>query len=89
MKIKPIFFFFLIAGENLVVNQGNLFADMTKVISLNGSAVFLWNELADKDFTLDDAADVLVAQYGIEKNVALNDAERWIEKMRECEIIED
>lgn len=77
-----------IAGENLVVGQGRLNADMTKVISLNETAVLLWNELSGKDFTCEDAADVLVAHYGIEKERALADATKWVEKMNECDILE-
>ena len=77
-----------VAGENLIVGQGRLNADMTKVISLNDTAVLLWKELAEKDFTCDDAADVLVTVYGIDKERALNDASKWIDKLKECNLIE-
>ena len=89
MKIKSMYKVRQVAGENLVVGQGRLNADMTKVISLNDTAVVLWKELASKDFTCEDAADVLVATYGIEKERATTDAAKWIEKMKECDIIED
>lgn len=88
MKIKSTYKVRKVAGENLVVGQGRLNADMTKVISLNETAVLLWNELAGKDFTCEDAADVLVATYGIEKERALTDAVKWVEKMKGCDIIE-
>ena len=88
MKIKSMYKVRQVAGENLVVGQGRLNADMTKVISLNDTAVLLWNELADKDFTCEDAAEVLVANYGIEKERALADASKWVEKMKDCDIIE-
>jgi len=77
-----------VAGENLVVGQGRLHADMTKVISLNDTAALLWKELAGRDFTCEDAADVLVATYEIEKEQAMADAAKWIEKMQACGIIE-
>ena len=38
--------------------------------------------------TCEDAADVLVAAYGIEKERAVVDAGKWIEKMNECGILE-
>ena len=78
-----------VAGENLIVGQGRLNADMTKVISLNDTAVLLWKELAGKDFTCEDAADILVATYGIEKERAMTDAGKWIEKLQSCDILED
>jgi len=77
-----------VAGENLVVGQGRLNADMTKVISLNDTAALLWKELAGRDFTCEDAAEVLVATYEIEKEQAMADAAKWIEKMQACGIIE-
>ena len=67
MKIKPMYKVRQIAGENLIVGQGRLNADMTKVISLNDTAVLLWKGLVDKDFTNEDAADILVNTYGIDK----------------------
>ena len=88
MKIKSMYKVRQVAGENLIVGQGRLNADMTKVISLNDTAVLLWNELTGKDFTCEDAADVLVANYGIEKERAMADAAKWIEKMNECDILE-
>ena len=89
MKIKSIYKVRQVAGENLVVGQGRLNADMTKVISLNETAVLLWKELEGKDFTCEDAAAVLVDTYGIEQERAMADAANWIEKMKECSIIEE
>ena len=89
MKIKSMYKVRQVAGENLVVGQGRLNADMTKVISLNDTAVLLWKELTGKDFTCEDAADVLVATYGIEKERAMTDAAKWIEKMKENNIVEE
>ena len=88
MKIKPMYKVRQIAGENLIVGQGRLNADMTKVISLNDTAVLLWKELVDKDFTNEDAADILVNTYGIDKERALVDAGKWIEKLKSCDLIE-
>lgn len=87
MKIKSTYKIREVLGEYIVVSQGTLNADMTKVISLNETAVVLWNALADKDFSCEDAAEVLVANYGIEKERAMADAARWIDKMTECGII--
>ena len=88
MKIKSLYKVRQVAGENLVVGQGKLNTDMTKVISLNDTAFLLWKELAEKDFSCEDAANILVDTYGIEKELAMVDAARWIEKMQSCGIIE-
>ena len=87
MKIKSTYKIREVLGEHIVVSQGTLNVDMTKVISLNETAVLLWNELADKDFTCEDAAEILVVTYDIDKERAMADASKWIEKMKECNII--
>ena len=76
-----------VAGENLVVEQGKLQSDMTKVISLNETALLLWNELRGRDFEAADAAAVLVAHYGIEQERAQADAAKWIASLQDCGII--
>ena len=87
MKIKENYKIRQIAGENLVISQGRGVADMTKVISLNQSAVKLWEALAGREFSEDDAAEVLVSLYGIEKERALTDAKAWIEKLQSGQVI--
>ncbi|MCH5224114.1 MAG: PqqD family protein [Muribaculaceae bacterium] len=88
MRIKDNFKVRKIAGENLIVNQGATHSDLTKIISLNETAVYLWNELFGKDFTIDDAANLLVEKFGIDKEIALKDAGKWIDTMVSEEVIE-
>ena len=45
MKIKENYKVREIAGENLIVEQGKSQSDMTKVISLNNTALLLWKML--------------------------------------------
>lgn len=87
MYIKNTYKVRQIAGENLIVEQGKSHTDMTKVISLNSTALLLWNELQDKDFTLEQAAEVLVSHFGISKERATADAQRWIENLFQCNVI--
>ena len=56
MKIKENYKVREIAGENLIVEQGKSQSDMTKVISLNNTALLLWKELQGREFSLEDAA---------------------------------
>ena len=88
MKINDNFKVRKIAGENLIINQGTTHSDLTKIISLNDTAVYLWNELLGKEFSLDDAADLLVKKFGIDKETALRDAGKWIDTMKSEKVIE-
>lgn len=88
MKIKEQYKVREMAGEHVIIMQGKHGSDLTKIISLNQSALYLWNELQGKEFDTELVADMLVERYGIDKGVATTDAERWIERLRECNITE-
>ena len=76
------------AGEHVVIMQGKYGADMTRIISLNESALYLWNAIYDTDFSIDRVANLLAEHYGIDDEVALRDATRWVDKLDECGLIE-
>lgn len=61
--------------------------DMTKIISLNESALYLWNALAGKEFSVDDAARLLTERYEVDDATAARDAAAWVEKLRDCKLI--
>ena len=88
MKIKSEYKLREIAGEVIIVNQGTVGIDMTRIISLTDSARELYEHLVDKDFTLDDAAGVLVDIYDIPLLQAQRDAEVWIDALKKCGVIE-
>ena len=88
MKINPNYKLREVAGETIVVNQGTTGMDMTRIISLNASAKLLYASLANKDFTLEDAAQILSDTYGIPAEVAKKDAQVWVEALQKCGIIE-
>ena len=87
MRIKDSYKVREIAGENLIVEQGKSQADMTKVISLNSTALLLWNELYGRDFTPADAAAVLTSHFNIAQEVADVDSRKWIDTLTRCGII--
>lgn len=88
MKINPNYKLREIAGEMIIVNQGKAGVDITRVISLNKSAQLLYKSLEGKDFTLQDAANILIDKYGISGELATKDASYWIERLSSCGIIE-
>ena len=88
MKIYPNFKLREMAGDTIIVNQGHTGADLTRIISLNKSARLLYERLADKDFTTEDAAKILTDTYGIDGQQALKDATAWMEALKKCKVIE-
>lgn len=88
MRIKPNYKLREIAGETIVVNQGVANVNMTRIISLNKSARLLYEEMAGKEFAVEDVAKALVDRYGIEDELALTDARKWVDSLKECGVIE-
>ena len=88
MRIKPNYKLREIAGETIVVNQGVANVNMTRIISLNKSARLLYEEMAGKEFTVEDVVKVLTDTYVVGDELALADAQKWIESLKECGVIE-
>lgn len=70
--------------EYIITAEGVELINFNKMIALNESAAFLWESVQEKDeFTVETLADLLVEQYGIDRELALKDsaavAEKWIE----------
>lgn len=89
MRIEPSFKLRDIAGEIIVVNQGKIDKDMTRIISLNASAKYLFETLQGEDFLLEEVAQTLVDKYGISLEKAKNDASVWVDALKRCSIITD
>ncbi len=87
MRIKDTYKVRQIAGENIIVGQGAIHTDMTKVISLNSTALLLWNELQGRNFTIADASSVLVSHFGIDRSRAEADARSWADRLIGCGVI--
>lgn len=81
MKLIPDLTLREIAGEKMLVWNSASGLDLTKVVLLNSTAEYLWNALQEREFTNEDAEELLIQKYGIEKEQALTDAGNWIRSM--------
>ena len=88
MKIKDKYKVREMAGEHVVIMQGHHSKDLTKIISLNESALSLWRAIEGSDFSVERIAELLAEHYGIDDEVAHRDAARWVDKLEECGLIE-
>lgn len=84
MKINEKYKLRRIAGENIVIMQGGGTADMTRIITLNDTGAWLWNELSGLDFSVAQAAGKIAAEYDTDLSTATADAEKWTGILKEC-----
>ena len=89
MKIKEGFEIQNVCGEYIIVPAGVENVDYSKIISLNETAAYLWENVVTKDsFTIDDMTALLLAEYEVEENVAREDCEMIVECWKEMELVE-
>lgn len=89
MKIKEQYKVREMAGEHVVIMQGTHGSDLTRIISLNESALYLWQAIEGKSFDVTTMAQLLAEHYGIDDEVAQRDAQRWVDKLDECGLLCD
>lgn len=82
MKIKEGFVLRSIRDDHVVVGEGLAQINFNKMLSLNESAAWLWEQVQGKEFTPAILADLLVERYEVTWEQALADAKKltqsWI-----------
>jgi hypothetical protein len=73
-----------IAGEKVLIMQGRFGLDMTKVVSFNATAEWLWNTLYDKSFSQEDVTRLLTERFQVDTETAEADAKKWIDQLTQC-----
>ncbi len=88
MKIVDGFKLRAIGGENIVAGEGTAQLNFNKLIALNATAAWLWNELEGVEFDVEMVAGMLHSQYDITEEMAHSDAKAIVERWAEIGIIE-
>lgn len=89
MKIKKGFQLQNVCGEHIIIPAGEEYIDFSQIISLNPTAAYLWENIAEKEnFTIEDMAQLLLAEYEVEEDIALEDCKLIAECWNEMGLIE-
>ena len=89
MKLKQNYKVRKIAGESVIVRMGTQNVKMTTIISLNPTSEWLWEQLQGEEFDAQKVAYLLTSEYEVEAEVALADANAWIESLRKADLVEE
>ena len=88
MRIKKGFVLRSICGTNVVVGEGLEQINFNKMVSMNETAAYLWKELENKDFSVEDMCGLLVSKYDVSQETASADASALASKWMEIGIVE-
>ena len=87
MKIKEGFVLRTICGQNVISGEGTANVNFSKLVSLNDTAAYLYKAVEGKDFTAETLADLLLAEYEVDRETALKDAKALCDQWQEVGII--
>ena len=83
MKIKEGFVLRTICGQSVVSGEGSANVNFSKLVSLNETAAYLFKAVGNEEFTPERLAGLLLAEYDVDRERALKDAEalcaQWME----------
>lgn len=87
MKIKDDFILRKVADTYVVVPVNSLTLDFNGIINLNETGAFLFEHL-QKGATKEKLLEKLLEEYDVSKQKASSDIEKFIEKVKEADILE-
>lgn len=89
MKKKKGFYLRNVLGENVIVAEGVENIDFSKIISMNESAAFLWQQVGDEPFTIADLVGYFCGEYDVDEQTAETDAKALVRQWLDAGIVED
>lgn len=89
MKTKKGYTLRPLGQEYILVAEGLDVADSTCMISMNGTAAFLWQEVEDREFDAQTLADILIDNWKISPETAEKDVAALLKSWRKAEVVED
>ncbi len=88
MKVKSDFVLKDVAGQSIVAPAGDAAITFNAMITLNGSGAFLWRTL-EGGASEEELVSALLAEYEVSEETARIDVKKFIEKMREANLLDD
>lgn len=89
MKQKKGFVLREVCGEKAIIGEGIETVNFGKLISLNDTAAWVWEEAAKLgDFTAEQLAEALCSEYQVEPERALRDMKELLAQWQQIGIIE-
>lgn len=89
MKIKKGFVLRQVCGENVIVGEGLEAINFGKLLALNETAAWLWQQAATMgEFTVDSLVIRLCEEYEVTEETARQDVQNIVNEWLKVEVVE-
>lgn len=78
-----------VCDTNVIIAQGLEHINFSKIINLNDSAAWLWQQIEGKEFTVELLTALLMEHYEVNEKVARRDAGELTDSWIKAGIVED
>ena len=78
-----------LGSEYVLVAEGHEAVDFSRMVSMNASAAFLWEQVEGKDFDVDTLASLLMEEFDITRETAEQDATKLLQNWKDANLIEE
>lgn len=79
----------VIAGQSIISGEGLRQVDFNKIIGLNPTAAYLWEQVEGIEFTQEMLVDLLTSHYDVDEATAQSDAAEVIKSWTDIGLIEE
>ena len=83
LVLRPLGTDYIITGEGLAR------IDFSKVVSMNATAAYLWNQVQGREFSPDELPELLTARYEVDEETARADAGKLLDSWRSAGLVEE
>ena len=81
LVLRPLGRDFIVTGEGLSR------VDFSKVVSMNATAAYLWEQIQGRVFTPEDMVSLLTARYDVDPAQARVDVEKLLDRWRQAGLV--
>ena len=78
-----------VCGNHAIVPEGIDTLNFNKLVSVNGTAKYLWESLQGKDFHIEDMVKLLTDRYEVTEETAFADAKRLAESWKQVGLVDE
>lgn len=77
-----------VGEDHIMVDPGQGKVDLSKVHTFNETAAWVWEQLSDKPFTVEEIRDILCERYEVSEQQAQQDADTLAQEFEKAGLLE-